>query len=129
KRYIRCTAAGACTRAGNVLNLVQNAPIHETRVENYAARVADKLVVPILLSAGACFAITGNVTRTLSMLIFDFATGLRIAAPTAVLASMQRAARRGILIKSGGALERLAGVDAVLFDKTGTLTTGEPHVT
>jgi heavy metal translocating P-type ATPase len=129
KLYIRCTAAGAETRAGIVLDLVNSAPLHETRVENYASRVADRLVLPIFISAAACFAITRDLTRTLSMLIFDFATGLRIAAPTAVLASMQRAARHGILIKSGGALERLATVDAVLFDKTGTLTTGEPHVT
>lgn len=129
KLYLRCTAAGAGTRAGTVLSLVNSAPIHETRVENYAARVADRLVLPIIFSAAACFAITRNITRTLSMLIFDFATGLRIAAPTAVLASMQRAARHGILIKSGGALERLSSVNAVVFDKTGTLTTGEPHVT
>ena len=65
----------------------------------------------------------------MTILIFDFATGIRIAAPTAVLSSMQKAARSGVLIKSGAALENLAQVDAVLFDKTGTLTIGEPHVT
>ena len=52
----------------------------------------------------------------MSMLIFDFSTGIRIAAPTAVLASMHPApGRRGILIKSGGALEKLAGVNAMSF--------------
>jgi Cu2+-exporting ATPase len=64
----------------------------------------------------------------MSMLIFDFSTGIRIAAPTAVLSSMHRAGRRGILIKNGAALERLSLVDAIIFDKTGTLTSGEPRI-
>src|SRR5262249_14793769 len=59
----------------------------------------------------------------------DFSTGIRISAPTAVLASMHRAGRHGILVKSGAALEKLAAVNAVVFDKTGTLTLGEPRVT
>jgi Cu2+-exporting ATPase len=62
------------------------------------------------------------------MLVRDFCTGIRIAAPTAVLSAMHRAGRRGILIKSGAALEKLASVTAIVFDKTGTLTSGEPVV-
>jgi heavy metal translocating P-type ATPase len=61
-------------------------------------------------------------------LIIDYGTGIRIAAPTTVLASMTRALRRGILIKGGRHLERLAQVNAVVFDKTGTLTTGQPEL-
>jgi len=129
KVYIKCEAAGRDTRAGLVVDMVRSAPIHETRVQNYAAVMADKLVLPVLLGACVCLAFTRNVTRAMSIVIFDFATGIRIAAPTAILASMQRAGHHGILIKSGGALERLAKVDAILFDKTGTLTAGEPHVT
>jgi heavy metal translocating P-type ATPase len=129
KVYLECQAAGAKTRAGVVVDLVRAAPLYETRSQNHAARMADRLVVPTFLLAGLGFAVTGSLTRAASILIVDFATGIRIAAPTAVLASMQRAARRGILIKGGAALEKLASVDAVLFDKTGTLTQGEPEVT
>jgi P-type Cu2+ transporter len=129
KVYMRCEAAGHDTRAGMVVDLVRTAPLHETRTQNYAAMIADRMVIPIFLTAGATFALTRDVTRAMTVLIIDFATGIRIAAPTAILASMQRAARRGILIKGGGALERLASVDAVMFDKTGTLTRGEPEVT
>jgi heavy metal translocating P-type ATPase len=129
KLYLECRAAGAKTRAGVVVDLVQAAPLYETRSQNHAARMADRLVVPTFLLAGLGSAVTGSLTRAASILIVDFATGIRIAAPTAVLASMQRAARRGILIKGGAALEKLASVDAVLFDKTGTLTQGEPEVT
>ena len=61
-------------------------------------------------------------------MIVDYGTGIRVAAPTAVLASMTHAARAGIIIKSGAHMERLAQVDTVIFDKTGTLTHGSPAV-
>jgi heavy metal translocating P-type ATPase len=129
KVYVECQLATAQCKAAEVLESIHSAPLHETRTQNYASEMADKLVVPILLGAGLCFIFTRNLVRMMSMLIFDFSTGIRIAAPTAVLSSMYRAGRRGILIKSGGALERLAKVDAVIFDKTGTLTSGSPKVT
>src|SRR5262249_5757211 len=61
-------------------------------------------------------------------LIVDFGTGIRVAAPTTVLAAMGKAARQRVLIKGGRSLERLAEVDTIVFDKTGTLTTGTPEV-
>lgn len=128
KIYVRCEATGSETKAGQVLQCVENAPIHETKIQNYASAIADKAVVPIFFAATICFAITRDVSRLMSMLILDFCTGIRIAAPTAVLSSMHRAGRRGILIKSGAALEKLASVTAIVFDKTGTLTSGEPKV-
>lgn len=128
KVYVRCEAAGSQTKAGLVLQCVEQAPIHETKIQNYAAVIADKAVVPIFIAASACFLLTRDVSRLMSMLILDFCTGIRIAAPTAVLASMHRAGQRGILIKSGGAMERLSSVSAIVFDKTGTLTSGEPKV-
>lgn len=129
KIYIRCEATGADTKAGMVLDSLASAPLHETRIQNYASVVADRMVVPIFIASGVCFGMTRNLVRLMSMLIFDFSTGIRIAAPTAVLSSMYRAGQRGILIKSGAALENLAHVDAIIFDKTGTLTSGEPRVT
>ena len=129
KIYIRCLSIGADTRAGAILSSLKLAPIHETRIQNYAAAMADKLVVPIILGAGLRFLFTRNLISMMSMLIFDFSTGIRIAAPTAVLSSMYNAGRKGILVKNGAALERLAQVSAIVFDKTGTLTLGEPKIT
>ncbi|MBS2008477.1 MAG: heavy metal translocating P-type ATPase [Cyanobacteria bacterium SZAS TMP-1] len=129
KIYVNCSAVGMNTRAGLVVDLVNSAPRFETRTQNYASLAADKFVTPVLTLGLLSFVATRNLTHMMTILIFDFATGIRIAAPTAVLASMQKAARSGVLIKSGAALENLAQVDAVLFDKTGTLTMGEPHVT
>jgi heavy metal translocating P-type ATPase len=129
KIYIRCLSIGSDTKAGAILQALKSAPIHETKIQNYAAVMADKLVVPIMLGAGLNFLFTRNLISMMSMLIFDFSTGIRIAAPTAVLSSMYNAGRKGILVKNGAALERLAQVSAIVFDKTGTLTLGEPKVT
>ena len=61
-------------------------------------------------------------------MIVDYGTGIRVAAPTSVLSSMTHAARAGIVIKSGGHMEKLAKADTIVFDKTGTLTHGVPAI-
>ncbi|HBB32272.1 MAG TPA: heavy metal translocating P-type ATPase, partial [Cyanobacteria bacterium UBA9273] len=123
--YILAERLGADTRAGRTLQLLQDAPIHDTRVENYAAKIADRAVIPTLLLGGAIFAATRNAARAASVLTIDFATGIRVSVPTTIMAALHHAARRGILIRSGRALEQLAQVDALVFDKTGTLTQGD----
>lgn len=123
--YILVEQIGADTRAGRTLQLIQDVPVHDTRIENYAAKIADRAVLPTLLLGGAVFAITGNVARAASVLTLDFATGIRVSVPTTVMAALSAAARRGILIRSGRALEQLTKVDAIVFDKTGTLTQGD----
>lgn len=123
--YILAERIGADTLAGRTLKLLQDAPVHDTRVENYAAKIADRMVVPTLLLGGVIFALTRNAARAASILTIDFATGIRVSVPTTVMAAMLSAARQGILLRSGRALEQLARVDAIVFDKTGTLTQGD----
>ncbi|GAX43457.1 heavy metal translocating P-type ATPase [Tolypothrix sp. NIES-4075] len=126
--YILTERVGNDTRAGQSIKLMQEAPVHDTRMENYATKFAQKAVVPTLLLGGAVFAATRNPSRAASVLTLDFATGIRVSVPTTVLAALTYAARRGILIRSGRALEQLAEVDTIVFDKTGTLTKGEVDV-
>jgi Cu2+-exporting ATPase len=97
-------------------------------MQNHAERLADRLVLPTLGLAVGTAAVSADFNRFLSLVIVDYGTGIRVAAPTAVLASMTHAARAGIIIKSGAHMERLAQVDTVIFDKTGTLTHGAPEV-
>jgi Cu2+-exporting ATPase len=125
---IRAARVGDATTAGQIARLVESAPIGDTRMQNHAERLADRLVLPTLGLAAGTAAVTGDFNRFLSLVIVDYGTGIRVAAPTAVLASMTHAARAGIIIKSGAHMERLAGVDTVIFDKTGTLTHGSPAV-
>lgn len=129
KIYLKVDGIGSQTEAAKIVQLIQNAPTRDTRVQNYAEEWADKLVPYSFLGAGASIVMTGGTRRAASLLIIDYGTGIRVVAPTSVLASMTRAAHNGILIKGGRYLEKLAEVDAIILDKTGTLTTGNPKIT
>ena len=119
------TEASADTVVAKIVGLVKSAPVGETRIQNYAELFADRLVAPLLAGNIAMFAATGNADRFMSMAIIDYGTGIRVAAPTSILTSMTRAARSGILIKSGRHIEHLATLRGIAFDKTGTLTCGQ----
>jgi heavy metal translocating P-type ATPase len=125
---IRALRVGEATTAGQIVHLVESAPIGDTRMQNHAERFADRLVAPTLALATGTAAVTGDFNRFLSLVIVDYGTGIRVAAPTSVLSSMTYAARAGIIIKSGGHMEKLADIDTIVFDKTGTLTHGTPAV-
>jgi heavy metal translocating P-type ATPase len=125
---IRAVRVGADTMAGQIAELVESAPLGDTRMQNHAEKFADRLVMPMLALATGTTAVTADFNRFLNLVIVDYGTGIRVAAPTAVLSSMTAAARAGIIIKSGAHMERLAEVDTVVFDKTGTLTRGSPAV-
>src|ERR1700722_7142668 len=125
---VRALRVGSATTAGQIVHLVESAPIGDTRMQNHAEQFADRLVTPTLGLAAGTAAISGDFNRFLSLVIVDYGTGIRVAAPTSVLSSMTHAARAGIIIKSGGHMEKLAGIDTIVFDKTGTLTHGTPAV-
>jgi Cu2+-exporting ATPase len=125
---IEATGTASESRAGRIMTFLERTPIGETRMADHARRIADRFVLPVMGTAGIVYALTGNATRAAAILIFDLASGIRVAAPTTMLASLIAAAREGILIKGAAAMEKLATVDAIIFDKTGTLTMGEPAV-
>lgn len=95
-------------------------------------RLADHYSVPFTIIAfviaGGAWILSGDVLRFLQVLVVATPCPLILAAPIALISGMSRAARHGVIIKNGGALERLAAVQTVGFDKTGTLTQGEPIV-
>ncbi|MFS8065144.1 MAG: heavy metal translocating P-type ATPase [Byssovorax sp.] len=129
KLYVRAERVGRDTKAASTVRLIEDAPVAETRIQNHAEMVADRLVAPALGCAALVFFATADMNRLAAILTVDFGTGPRVSAPTTVLASMNAAARHGILIKGGAYLEKLARVSTVIFDKTGTLTRGVPEVT
>jgi Cu2+-exporting ATPase len=126
--YILAERVGNATRASASIELIAQAPVHDTRMENYAASVADKAIVPALLFSGAVLAVTRNPARAAAILTLDFVTGIRVSLPTTFLAALHHAARHGVLIRSGRALEKLSQVNTLVFDKTGTLTQGNVAV-
>jgi heavy metal translocating P-type ATPase len=126
--YIEAEQIGDETEAARIVRLVEGAPARETKIQNYAVKWANDLV-PYSFGLGAVGAVIGGgIPGAAAVLIVDYGTGIRIAAPTTVLCSMTKAIRHGILIKGGRHMETLCEVDAVVFDKTGTLTIGHPDV-
>lgn len=119
---------GHNTRAGVIVSLMQSAPVHDTRVENYAAQVANQFVLPTLLIAGGVGLMSANLNRAVALLTLDFGTGIRVSVPTTILSVLTYAARNGVMIRSGRAIEILATIDTVVCDKTGTLTLGHAGV-
>ncbi|MGV0027517.1 heavy metal translocating P-type ATPase [Phormidesmis priestleyi] len=119
---------GKNTRVGLTVQLLQQAPVHDTRVEDYAAKLANMAIAPTLTLGGLIFALTGDVSRALAPLHLDFSHGIRLSVPTTVLSALTYAARNGIYIRSGRALEVLSRMDTIAFDKTGTLTQGNAAV-
>jgi P-type Cu2+ transporter len=128
KLYICAERIGSATEAAQILRLVEAAPARETKIQNYAVKWANDLVPYSFVGGGIAAVMGGGLQGAAAVLVCDYGTGIRIAAPTTVLSAMTKAIRNGILIKGGRALENLAEVDAVVFDKTGTLTTGHPDV-
>ena len=95
-------------------------------------RIADRfalLLLPVSLAlAGLAWGLSGDPVRGLAVLVTATPCPLILAAPVAYIAGVARAARRGILMKGGFALEALARTRTVIFDKTGTLTVGGARI-
>jgi cation transport ATPase len=91
-----------------------------------ADRIAVVFVPLTLLIAGAAWLLSGDEVRAVAVLVVATPCPLLLAAPIAIMSGLSRAARIGVIMKGGGALERLADGRVMLFDKTGTLTRGTP---
>jgi heavy metal translocating P-type ATPase len=119
--------ADASTYAG-IVRLVQEAQASRAPFVRLADRYALFFLVFSLGLAGISWLLTGDPVRALSVLVVATPCPLLLAAPIAIVAGISRSAKRGIIVKGGGALEALANARTLLMDKTGTLTTGRPRV-
>lgn len=132
---VRATVAGAHTQWAHAGRLVREALARKSALGEALDRVA-ALFVPLVLGLaaattwywGARAGADAALLAGLSVLVVACPCALGLAAPLAAVRGLGEAARRGILIRGGGVLERLARVRAVAFDKTGTLTRGAPQV-
>ena len=95
-------------------------------------RLADRYAIPFTLIAFiiaiTAWIISGESIRFLEVLVVATPCPLILGAPIALISGMSRAAKQGIIVKTGAAMERLAAIKTLGFDKTGTLTVGRPEV-
>lgn len=105
----------------------RDSSVHKTRLQSDAEQFADRTTPWSFVGAGVAL-IMGSEDLAAALLIADYGTGMRVAAPTTVLTSMTRAAAQGIFVQRGRTLEQLAEVDALVFEKAGVLTQGTPEI-
>lgn len=123
------TRVGRDTSFAKVVKLVSEAESHRPEVVRLIDRYAKWFTPAILAAAGVAWAASGEASRAVAVLIVGCPCALILAAPTATVAALGRAARAGVLLKGGRYLEEAGRATAVFFDKTGTLTAGKPRVT
>lgn len=126
---MKATKVGEDSSLQKMIRLVKSADAGKAKIVGMADRWATWIVVIALISAAATWFITGEIIRSVTILVVFCPCSLVLATPTAIMAGIGNATKYGILIKEGDALERLSKVRKIAFDKTGTLTYGKPKVT
>ena len=150
---VQAITTGAKSAVASIVKLVEEAQGREAPVQRLADAIAGPFAFTIMALSSATFAfwyfigtnlfpdvllndaagpdgdaLLLSLKLAIDVLVVACPCALGLATPTAVLVGTSLGAKRGLLVRGGDVLERLAGVDSVVFDKTGTLTEGCPSV-
>ena len=123
---LRATSTAADSAYAGIVRLVREAQASSAPFVRLANRYAAIFLPVSLLLAAVAWAVSGEAVRAVAVLVVATPCPLLLAAPVAIVSGLSRAARRGVVVKGGGALERLARGRTLLLDKTGTVTAGRP---
>jgi heavy metal translocating P-type ATPase len=111
-----------------IVRLVESAQASKAPMSRLADRFSIVFLAVTVIIAAAAWFLTDDPIRAVAVLVVATPCPLILAVPVAIVSGMSRAARYGILVKGGGALEMMARVRVLVIDKTGTLTTGSARV-
>ena len=132
---VEAREVGGATLLARVVYMVQQAALSQGPYQRAAQKMAAVFTPAVLLlaaGAGVAWALAGDWPRggmaTLAVLVVACPCAMGIAAPLATAVAIAHAARQGVAVRGGEAMERLGQVTDVFLDKTGTLTLGEPTV-
>lgn len=125
---IKALKVGKDSSFGKLVEIVREAEQNKSPTERIVDKWASWLVPSALVIAVATYLFTGDITRAVTVLVVFCPCALVLATPTSVMAAIGQAAKYGVIVKSGAALEKMGKVDCAAFDKTGTLTLGKPSV-
>jgi heavy metal translocating P-type ATPase len=126
---LQAVATAEASTYAAIVRLVQEAEASRAPFVRLADRYSWFFLPLTLAVAGLGWLLSGDPVRALAVLVVATPCPLILAAPVAFVAGISRSARRGIIVKGGGAIEALASARTLLLDKTGTLTIGIPTVT
>ena len=127
KLFVAVESSGTETASAKIGKILADTAGYKLSRQHAGERLADKAVLP-MMALGALGYSTLGPAGAVAIVNCDLGTGIRMAAPLAMLSSLALCASKGILIKDGRALELMSEIDTVLFDKTGTLTRERPEV-
>jgi heavy metal translocating P-type ATPase len=125
---LRAVATAEESTYAGIVRLVREAEAQKAPFARLADRYAAIFVPVTIAIAGGAWLLSGQADRALAVVVVATPCPLLLAVPIAIVAGISRAAKRGIIVKGGGALEVLAQGRVLFFDKTGTLTAGSPEV-
>jgi heavy metal translocating P-type ATPase len=125
---LRAVATAEGSTFAGIVRLVEKAQADTAPFVRLADRYALAFVPIALAIAAIAWVASGDVVRAVAVLVVATPCPLILAAPIAIVSGLGRAARRGVIVKGGGVLERLAQAQVLVFDKTGTVTRGHPTV-
>ena len=121
---IRVDRVGDDTTIARMTMIIENADAGKSKVVRTADRWAVYIVVIAFAVSILAYLAFQDIYRSVTVLVVFCPCALILATPTAIMAAAGNMSKRGILVKDGGAVERMASVDTLLMDKTGTVTTG-----
>jgi Cu2+-exporting ATPase len=127
KIHVKVDKTGGDTVASKVLEIINDAATYKVDLQSMGENIADRMVLPTLGLGALGYAVT-SPGAMLAIINADYGTGIRVAAPIALLAALGKSAKYGVLVKDSRVFENLNHIDVVLFDKTGTLTHDVPKV-
>lgn len=125
---VTVTRTGSATTLGRIATLVAEATEERAPVVRTADRWATWFTPGVLALAAVTWVVTGAFDHAVAVLVVACPCALTLATPTAIVATVARGARMGVLVRGGARVEAAGTIDAVCFDKTGTVTTGTPTV-
>lgn len=134
----RATKIGKDTMLSQIVEMVKKAQTSHAPIQNLTDKISGFFVPTVLIIAIATFVIWYSflgatfvqaMLFAVAVIVIACPCALGLATPTALMVGTGRAAKMGVLIKDGQALEEINDVKTVVFDKTGTITVGKPTVT
>ncbi|MBI1839016.1 MAG: heavy metal translocating P-type ATPase [Candidatus Colwellbacteria bacterium] len=134
----RATKVGKDTLLYQIINMVEEAQASRAPIQNLVDKISEYfvpavIVLSVLVFAGwyfwAALPFRAGLIRMIAVLVISCPCAMGLATPTALIVGIGRAAKFGIILKGGEALEKAYKVQVIAFDKTGTLTVGKPVVT
>ncbi|MBI3442742.1 MAG: heavy metal translocating P-type ATPase [Candidatus Sungbacteria bacterium] len=135
----QATKVGKETLLYQIVQMVEEAQATRAPIQNLVDKISEYFVPVVVVLSFVVFAMwyfflvpddfRSALTKMIAVLVISCPCAMGLATPTALIVGIGRAAKFGIILKGGEALEKSYKITAIAFDKTGTLTIGKPVVT